>query len=92
TSVAHDAQTLYFAALPQGAISAFRLTDGAVLWQQRALASTSGIVAEARYLLEFVSGVDNSCHTPAIHQAPQIRMLSSTDGSVVWIHALDVTP
>ncbi len=90
TLVAHDARTIYLAAAPPGVIFAFRLADGMVLWHQQALAST-GIVVDSGYLFETASGVDNPCRTPAVHQAPQIRALTTADGGIAWTQILAAT-
>jgi len=87
---AHDAQTFYFEALPPGGLSAYRLTDGAVLWREPALASGgTRIAAGSGYLVETMSGRDAPCRNPPTHQAPQIRALTATQGIVAWTRALD---
>jgi outer membrane protein assembly factor BamB len=93
TSIARDAQAVYFDGALQGAshaeISAFRLEDGLLLWRQQVLASrTTGIAADSGDLFETLSGEDNPCRTPAVHEAPVIRALRGADGTVAWTQAL----
>jgi hypothetical protein len=93
TGIARDAQAVYFQGALQGAshavIAAFRLEDGMLLWRQQVLASTSPtIAADSGYLFETERGLDDPCRTPPVHQAPQIRALTSAGGAVAWAQAL----
>ncbi|HET9109949.1 MAG TPA: PQQ-binding-like beta-propeller repeat protein [Ktedonobacterales bacterium] len=90
---AHDAQTFYieFTTPQEGTITAYRLTDGVVLWRRQSLARDTSIVAGSRELFETVSGIDDVCRTPLLHRAPQVRALAAASGAVVWTRALDAT-
>lgn len=95
---AYDAQTFYLTDSELGdhawtwTISAFRLSDGALLWQQRALAmGRTAVTVGAGELVETTYGLVSPCLTPPIDRAPQIRTYASVDGRVTWTRVLDAT-
>jgi hypothetical protein len=74
-------------------VLALRLADGRILWCQQAFGSMqSNLVADSGYLFGTMSGEDDPCHMPFVHQSPMIRALRSADGSIAWTQALDATP
>jgi putative pyrroloquinoline-quinone binding quinoprotein len=90
--VAHDTQTLYLEADPLWVIFAYRLSDGAVLWRQRApTTGSAGLAAASGYLAGVASGAISPCRDHAVDQAPTLRAFRSADGSIAWTRALDAT-
>jgi hypothetical protein len=81
-------------------ITAYRVTDGAVLWRRQALATEDSrsalgtgtpLVAGSGDLFETASGIDDVCRRPLLRQAPQVRALAGASGAVAWTRALDAT-
>lgn len=93
----YDAQTFYLKTRDRSwTVAAFRLSDGALMWQRQALqplaAVRPGIAVDAGEMVETTYGQVAPCHTPPIDQAPQIRAFTSSDGRVVWTRVLDARP